>query len=242
MMLLIDQGNTRMKWRFLDGRGLVSGGASGNGGELPTSWRKAPLEGALLASVAPAGVVAELETSLATLGLRAERVRVVSPQHGIRVAYSEPGRLGVDRWLGMLGAARLGLLPACIVDSGTAVTIDAVDRRGNHLGGMIAPGLGLMRRSLASGTGALDDVAAGEAPLFAQDTPSALRSGTLRGLAALVDGVGEQYRQALRHESDVHGLLVGGDAAILHPYLRGSWEVQEDLLFHGLALLAEHST
>ncbi len=166
---------------------------------------------------------------------KAEFAQVQDGFDGLTLAYAQPKRLGVDRWLAMLGALRAGTAPAVIADFGTAVTIDAIDSERRHLGGAIVPGRRLMPQALRAGTARIrsqerDDAASS---VFAHDTGPALRAGADHALAALVE-------RAL-HELGAEGiiapmlLLTGGDAQVLSPLIHCPHRTEPALVLHGLA-------
>ncbi|WP_440997077.1 type III pantothenate kinase [Arhodomonas sp. SL1] len=242
--MLFDCGNSRCKWAVADGIRILSRGViSGTGAEFTRHLRLAaddvpqPMEAAVV-SVAGPDHVAAIETFCRQQwGLPLRQVVTPSRGGGIRVAYPEPHTLGTDRWAAMAGAATNGQLPAFVVDCGTAVTIDVVDASGDHEGGLIVPGLSAMRRSLSRGTHALPPVADGPMPLLASNTPDAIRAGTLRGLAAMIDGL---YREVVAsRDSDLQPLLTGGDADTLVAYMATPFTVMPDLVLHGLAAFLE---
>lgn len=165
-LLLIDQGNTRCKWI-----GAVWSAKSGNWdmdvttfgeGQLPElgaaldSGQTMPPEEVVLSSVASDSRV---NTLVQAVGSRTAapfvRLRSQSRMAGIRNGYSDPARLGTDRWMAILGAARYHGLPLVVMDLGTGTTLDAVDADGRHIGGLILPGPQTMLDSL-SGTTNMD--------------------------------------------------------------------------------------
>ncbi len=155
--LLIDIGNSRIKWAWAKGRELLPERA-GNG-EFPDFERACrpaaalrPVE-VLLASVAGADrarQVAELCTMRWGIAPRVLRSR--EQQGGVRNGYAEPAQLGVDRWLAIVGAVAAHGKPVVVWDLGTASTLDAVDASGQHLGGWILPGPTTMLDALVRGT------------------------------------------------------------------------------------------
>jgi type III pantothenate kinase len=142
--------------------------------------------------------------------------------------------LGVDRWLGMLAAWQPGeaLLLANI---GTALTLDAVDSQGQHLGGAILAGLQAMRSGLlnaAPGLQRLMDADAAECRLWADDSASAIRSAPVFAATALI----ELAARRLRYESGapLRCVLAGGDAAVVQAQLEIDCELRRDLVLEGL--------
>ena len=157
MILEIDIGNTRAKWRLLGEGNVVAARGGGEISEwlrsgLPREWRRN------LARVRAASVVAtELELKLAdkirdSLGLEAEFARSSAQKAGLINAYSDPQSLGVDRWLALLAAYKQVNSAVLVVDVGSALTIDLADRQGAHRGGYIIPGPRLMQEALLRDT------------------------------------------------------------------------------------------
>ena len=165
--LLIDMGNTRIKWVWArDGRIDETSHGSGE----PEDFREFVIShvGAPPGRVLLSSVAAE-DRSQAVMGVCASHwdvavSRLLSSRElaGIINAYSRPETLGVDRWLAIVGAAHTYGMPVVIWDLGTATTLDAVDKEGQHQGGVIYPGPATMLNSLKSETmlnvpGGIDD-------------------------------------------------------------------------------------
>lgn len=243
MNLLIDIGNSAIKWGSSDGgRQLLTGRAEHAGRaaeELPaTLWAGlARPERVLCASVAG-------DEWREALGhwcrerwqLVPEFVVSEAERAGVRNGYRVSERLGVDRWMALLGAWHAWGGPACIIDAGTALTIDALDADGEHLGGLIMPGVEMMRRSLFANTHGIRAEAPGEATLLGRDTRAAVTGGTLVAAIAGVERVVADLQQALGPALQL--VLTGGEAARLLPLLRGSYRHDPDLVLRGLAVVA----
>ena len=245
MKLLLDIGNSRIKWAAATGGRLVgNSGALPHEGRMPAGLAAAwaafgpPSAGVLAISVAAPGLERDIGDWIArhwTCDLR----WLVTPHAGggIELAYPQPAGLGADRWAAMVGARRRGLLPACVVDCGTAVTLDAVDGAGRHLGGVIAPGLGAMRRALTERIHRLPAVGEGDITVLATSTLDGIRSGTLLGLVAQIDGLVDRLAES--SGLILRPVLTGGDATQLLPWLARHYEYVPDLVLEGLAVLAE---
>jgi type III pantothenate kinase len=165
--------------------------------------------------------------------------------YGLRNGYRDPGQLGVDRWLAMCAAWQKFPGPLCVVDAGTAVTVDIVAADGLHSGGLIVPGAALMAAALRRETGDLDRAAGpdGEhevATIRAEDryqlgldTASGIRLGTVRALAAFISDclIG-------LNETDVEAKLIitGGDSARLIRLIGLPAVCVPNLVLDGLAL------
>jgi type III pantothenate kinase len=159
---------------------------------------------------------------------------------GVRNAYSEPAKLGVDRWLAMIGARAMSPGLLCIASVGTAMTIDAVDARGQHLGGTIVPGPDLMISSLLRNT---SDIAArareGEVSvgLFANNTLGGITQGSVHTLAALIDRSAAALQREFGQAPEL--LLTGGASRRVEPLIGTSYRTVPDLVLRGLAVMAE---
>jgi len=164
---------------------------------------------------------------------------------GVRNGYADPGRLGVDRWAALLAARDLGLGATCIVDCGTAITIDALGADGCHLGGLIVPGLGLGRQCLLAATrGVAASMGSEQDPVsigvLARDTRNAVTGGTLYATVAFVDRIVQDVGAALGGR--MARLITGGDADQLLPLLAGRYRHEPWLVLRGLAVVARART
>ena len=156
MILELDLGNTRGKWRTITDDGEVIARGTGSidawiAGELPSVWAGA--ERVRVGSVLSESTNALLADRVnAALGLQAEFATSSSSCAGVRNAYVEPAKLGVDRWLALVAAFQSMRSAVLVVDAGSALTVDVADDNGRHLGGYIVPGARLMESSLLEGT------------------------------------------------------------------------------------------
>lgn len=243
MTLLVDLGNSRVKWARATGGGLASHGEaawreSGIDSMLDTHWADLPAPArVVVCSVLDEGSAQVLRGWVAgRWGVEAEFVHSRSEACGVRNAYSEPGRLGADRFAALVAARALYGGACCVVDCGTAITLDALAGDGLHLGGLILPGITAMRRSLAEGTAGIRDVEGEPRILLARSTGAAVAAGTLYAVVALVDRVVADVASELAQP--VACLVTGGDAAQVRPLLAVRSALRQDLVLHGLALLA----
>ncbi|MDR2877337.1 MAG: type III pantothenate kinase [Chromatiales bacterium] len=250
MMILLDAGNSRLKWACLvDGTLQVGAPVPRIGTDLDDVyalslvWATLPRpERVLVSSVLGTQFACALSTyCMETWALTAEFIVPRREAYGMVNAYAEPARLGVDRWLALIGArgdSAIGSL--CVVDCGTAITIDAVRIDGLHLGGLIMPGLGLMRRMLIASTQGIR-VEAGDMVEtllpWASDTREALRAGTLCAAVAGIDRAVAVLRASLGGEMRCY--ITGGDAGCLLPLLQVRYSHRPELVLEGLALSAE---
>lgn len=252
MRLLVDIGNSRVKWATAGAGPLSAPGAALHRGADPAALA-ALLAGlpAGAASIRLASVARDEVTSMVTAlleqryGLPVERVVTAPAAGGLRNGYRDWRQLGVDRWLALRAAhAAAPGEAACIVDAGTAVTVDSLAPGGHHLGGLILPGLGLLDGLLdRAGTGlpalSLPDNAANvpaSPPEYWQtDTSSARLHGPPLALAALVERACEALGR-FASRGPVRLLLTGGDAGRLAGWLGQPAELRPLLVLEGLAL------
>lgn len=246
MDLLIDIGNTRIKWARLDEKGLSEQSAAPHAG-----WTSGQLiEQMFHFDETPARVLVANVSGPRMAGLLSEALRqrwqieatfaASSPQAcGVRNGYSDYRKLGVDRWLGVIAAHAMQSRSACVVSVGTAMTIDGVTAAGDHLGGVIVPGPDLMCSSLMRNTSDIQKHSQEglvDGKLFANNTLGAVRQGAMHALAALIERAIDSMRGAL-HEPPAL-LLTGGAAMDVQPLIAAPCVVVPDLMIRGLATLA----
>lgn len=247
-VLLIDIGNTRIKWARFDGKRVGRQSAavhSGWGGEdyarrVIGSGRA--LDRILVVSVAGARVNRSL--TLAARRARAPAPEFVISQRragGVTSGYLEPWRLGVDRFVAAIGAYHLSKGRAvCVVGVGTAMTIDLVDAKGRHRGGAIIPAPTLMVDSLLNNTDGIRRRAQGGArggnSLFGRSTRAAIVQGSRYAAAALIDRAVGEARALVRGRAPLL-MLTGGGATTVQPLVRSACLSVPDLVLQGLAAL-----
>jgi len=244
----VDAGNTRIKWAGLEGAALKSGAAvlRRDGAQdidsLAAVWAALPApQRLLIASVAGPDFSAHIGAwSKKSWGLDPEFVTAQAQAFGIINAYTEPQRLGVDRWLALIAARQLVAGPVCIVDCGTALTVDVMADNGEHLGGLIIPGLGLMRRALLENTAgieaAIDGVSQEEVTLLAKDTRRGVMGGTLYAAIAVIDRIVQDITETVG--AGLTCMLTGGDANTVRPLLHAGFRYEPELVLKGLAVVA----
>jgi type III pantothenate kinase len=244
--LLVDVGNTRVKWTTVGEQGrLAPQQAAEHAHWTLDDWERALFATAGIVRVAAASVAGP--TSRRALVEAAARRGVTEVKFvastdeacDVRNAYRDPSLLGVDRWAAVIGAYHLRGA-CCVVDVGTAATVDAVTAAGLHLGGFIVPGPHLMVRSLLTQT---SDLAAhtaasraGRTTDFADNTREAIERGCRIALAALVDRAHADLERATAAPAAL--LITGGAAPDVLPYVLARVEHVPDLVLHGVARLA----
>lgn len=264
--LLLDLGNTRIKWAWLSGSEMklqatrpeqaFEGGNAGleleyadeaQTGEglnhLPCLATQESVEGALACNVAGG----ELGRKLAALvrerlAVELAFVQAQTSACGVANAYANPSNLGADRWAALIGAHALGARNYCIVDAGSTITVDLLLANGRHLGGYIAPGRGMSLAAMAKGTAELasrlkDHSSAPQDLAPAAGSAEAMEKGALAAQLGLV-------RTGMRKLAETGGgspvlLLTGGGAEALiatGELPKAQWA--PDLVLRGLAALA----
>ncbi len=242
--LAIDIGNTRLKWALYPaprpGAPLLSHGAvflEAIDELTEKNWAGLATPASMLGSnVAGEGVRRRVEEQLEAWDVEPRWVHPSAEAGGVVNGYDHPIRLGVDRWVALIGARQRVLAtgparPALVVMVGTAVTVDALDTGGRFLGGLILPGFGLMLRALEMGTAGLK-APTGESVDFPTNTSDALMSG---GTDAIVGAVERMYRKLLARTGTKPTLLMTGGAAVkLASITDLPFETVETLIFEGL--------
>jgi type III pantothenate kinase len=251
MLLLIDIGNTRIKWARFDGRRLRRAQARAYRGWQVSDYarrlfgRTTPAA-VFVTSVAGGTVDAALAAAARRSGLRAHFITVPRRGGGVTVGYREPWRLGVDRFVAAVGAHQLFPRSALlVVGVGTALTLDLLDRRGSHRGGAIVPSPELMIETLLTRTHGIrrraQGGASGQHSLFGRSTRAGIEQGALFAAAALIDRAVEEAAVLLGRRPLI--VLTGGQAARVRGLLVASAVTVPDLVLRGLAVLAgaQHS-
>lgn len=156
---------------------------------------------------------------------------------GVTNAYAEPTRLGADRWAALIGARARYRGAVCIVDAGSALTVDALNAEGRHLGGWIAPGLVLAVAALANGTRFAHSTAEGRADSgFAIDTADAIHAGVRNAALGFVERACRTAEAAIGESPQL--VFCGGDATTLASEFPGA-VVDELLVLRGLMAWAD---
>lgn len=237
MNLLIDMGNTRLKWAVGNGLDLTTGQAISNvdinHNTLIQIWQTIAPPSQIAISSVSANRLFDLVNSVAKKlwpDVDIIRAKSQAQELGITNAYQVPEKLGVDRWLSMIAAFHKYRTGLCIVGCGTAITVDVIDASGKHLGGLISPGLHLMKEALAKGT---ENLSLSEAVFpygLAANTDAAIHNGTLSAACGLIEFV-------LNNQPDkLQLVLTGGDAEIIALHLSHPNIINPDLVLDGLAL------
>jgi len=243
-VLVLDVGNSRMKWGLHGRHGWLALGATPNA-ELGTlaarDWHSlARPSRAVGVNVAGEAARVRVEAQLARWRLAPEWLTATEAAGGVTNRYARPSQLGADRWASLVAAWRRSTAtdlfpPACVVvNAGTAVTIDALHVDGVFRGGLILPGMRLMQKALAENTSALR-VGAGEFRDFPDNTADAMYSGAVQAVCGAI----EQMRREIDiNPAHVRCYLAGGAAPEIRAHLHPPVEVVENLVLEGVLALA----
>lgn len=249
--LVIDIGNTRLKWGLYE-KASADAPLLAHGAVVledidhlwETAWKHLPRPTAMLGCVVAGEVIKRrVEEQLSDWGIRPRWLVSGVQAGGVINGYEHPQRLGSDRWAAIIGARQRAIHahpssppPVLAVMVGTAVTVDAVDDTGWFLGGLIMPGFGLMYRALESGTAGLK-VPTGEVRDFPTNTSDALMSGGTDAIAGAI----ERSFKRLTLKTGRQPLLImsGGAVSRLSHVDELPASVVENLIFEGLLTLAE---
>ncbi len=245
MITIANIGNSFLKVARWDGQRMSNVMRVRHRDLLDSDWQAALSDGpdvagdgVYVASVAESRVEQAFEAWLLAQGFDLPiYIKSARAAGGIQSAYKKPETLGVDRWCAMIAARNLHKGPLCVVDAGTAMTVDWVDKDGRHLGGMIMPGPHLQANSLFSNTRHVHESAAAPAQLFADNTSEAVAAGVCHACAALADRAFAEI--SARSEDPAKMFVTGGESARIVPLLSHKVEVEDNLVLQGVALLAE---
>jgi type III pantothenate kinase len=251
-VLLFDIGNTYLKWgvsqedRFVRTGKISHEQLKESGFGAVTNRLPRNVSRVLVSNVAGAAFATRLAS---VIGIHCNAdlhyARSEKSAFGVTNSYSQPRRLGVDRWVAMIGARAEFRSALCVVDAGTALTIDAVDRNGAHLGGQIIPGMQLMRESLDSSTSDIGPVArkmkvpGSGLEMFASSTQAAVGNGALSAACGAI----ERAVRCLRSEGlRPKIVLTGGDASRILKQLEGNVIHRPNLVLQGLAFMVRSTS
>lgn len=193
------------------------------------------IEAAIISSVVPKAL------TILSKGLRSIKIcRILVTGKDISIPvknlYKNKSEVGQDRLVNAFAARRLYGAPAVVVDFGTAVTFDIVSRKGEYLGGLIMPGIGISLSSLYDKTALLPRVELKRATkIIAKDTVNSMRGGILFGFGAMCDGLIARYKKILGPNLRI--IATGGNARLVRHYTQSIKIVDEDLTLKGLHLL-----
>lgn len=237
-MLLLDVGNSRIKWALLADGKLTRQGAAGIGewAEVRRAFASLSSPRKVLASNVAGEIAAQQVRAVCEAwGCPLEFIAAQLGQCGVRNKYDRPNQLGSDRWAALIAAWHQERAACLVVNCGTATTIDALSGAGEFLGGLIVPGVDMMRHGLATGAAQLD----GEEGVwreFPRNTADAMTSGAIQ---ATVGAIVRQYD--LLGIPGARCLLSGGAADSVQPYLGMPLLRVDNLVLQGLQIIGQEN-
>lgn len=244
--LLVDMGNTRLKWAHLPAAEAQTGGVfvhrdADLAALLTQAWSGLPVPDRLLvACVASAGKKqAFLDWIQQHWNCRVDFLSSPPQGHGVTNSYAQAQQLGSDRWAALVAVRAKTTAPVCVVNCGSAVTIDVLDLHGQHQGGLILPGLHAMLEALGTRTGlpALDMSVAEQFAPLANSTRDAMLAGAVLSIVALIEKTLAGLQQNPTATPGCY--LAGGDAQHVSVNLGVAHKVETDLVLQGLAIIAQ---
>ena len=241
MKLLIDIGNSRIKICYSQNDELVNHAAA----EYDQSSMLAVLS--KLAGFTPDEVIISsvssesnnqhlIQWSQAQWNIHPVFAKVTKEFNGLKNAYNNIGQYGVDRWLAMIAARTYSSESVLIVDCGTAITLDAIEDSGNHLGGLIIPGIDLMQTLLTSNTEKIEierEIQVDD-KFFGQSTEEGLYLGAQKSIIGLIELSYQQMQEI--YNTDIRVLLTGGAAPIVISALSMIAQHKPHLVLEGLEI------
>ena len=248
MILVIDVGNTRLKWAWLTSTGLSDQQAVVHRDAKPGIWTTALFE----SGHRPSRV---LVSNVAGPAMAKTLTRLTKKMFRVNVEFvtAAPEFHGTHQWLSrslacwartvgwrLIGAWTKARSALCVVDAGTAVKVDSVDANGQHLGGLIVPGIHMMREALMNKTSDIAKAAVHSTPslagVLANNTIGAVSRGAVFALAGMADRAAEVIEQSTGAKPKL--FITGGDAGMITGTMRSHGEIVPDLVLQGLAVIA----
>lgn len=244
-VLLIDIGNSCVKWASLEASTLTKSdrfarSKTGIKASLNKAFKQLnSIESVLVSNVAGEKIAKQLtEWTEQQWHITPTYIESEQKRFGITNGYCTPEQLGVDRWLNLLAISQGRPQAHCIIDCGTAITIDILNASGEHQGGLILPGLKLMREALVAGTDGLTEAEQdSNYSLLATNTFSAIQAGTLYSISASLQQIIADMRQSFK---DIRFTVTGGDGETIMSVLGDETiRYDPDLVLKGLSRYAK---
>ncbi|NOT16999.1 MAG: type III pantothenate kinase [Sulfuriferula sp.] len=231
-LLLIDAGNTRIKWQHTDDQNQCRLGNLSHADSPQIAQHTGTVTRVVVSNVAGDTVANTIASAYS--GSHIVTLTASTERCGVRNHYTRPQQLGSDRWAALIGAHALGARNSIIVSAGTAITIDTLTL-GDFLGGMILPSLRLMQAALTHNTAQLT-LDSGQLQPFPTNTADAIHTGALVAISSAVNTAAQQLM--VQNNLAVDIWLHGGDAALLQPLLSYPVHLVDNLVLTGLAVIA----
>lgn len=244
MLLAIDIGNTNITFGLFKRKKLLKKialptSAIDTGKKIKTSFSKYDIEAIVLCSVVP-----KVERVLVPILKRLFKVKPLILGKDIKVPirnfYKKPKQVGQDRLVNAYAGAALHKAPLIIIDFGTAVTFDIVSKKGDYLGGIIAPGIELSLNALSEKAALLPKIKLKKIPsILGKSTSESMSSGILYGFALMCDGLVSRLRKRFNLRFNV--IATGGNAHLISRFSNSIERFDENLTLKGINLIYEIS-
>jgi type III pantothenate kinase len=236
-LVLIDVGNSRLKWAEVTSRGVIKPRGHAATADVTPRWAASFAKQNAGKRVVAASVVPTVSKVLRRAMPRIMLIGGKLPGLPLAFAYPRPAEVGADRLAAAIGAGTRG--PAIVISCGTATAFSALDARGRFCGGAITPGLNAQLGSLAHGTAQLPVTTLAAVPrALGKSTQAAIRAGVLLGWQGGVVEIVARLRQEIGPKARI--LVTGGEAAHLRGVRGlGRVEFRPLLVFEGLRIIAD---
>ena len=244
MNLLVDIGNSRIKWAQHNATGLSGHHAvfydkSDVTTMLDTEWKTLSAPSRILVSNVAGKKVADKLShwTVKHWQVKPEFVKVMNTAYGVKNAYADISQLGIDRWLVVIATWHKYHSAACIVDCGTAITVDGLSNKGQHLGGMIIPGREIMQQALSQRTRGIPEP--GDIKVnsgFADNTAQGVIAGCRTAIVALIDRVVHEMQS--KFNGKLTCVITGGGTEDIINLLSDEFINEPHLVLQGLTLMA----
>lgn len=251
MKLLLDAGNSRIKWAtLLNGQLSEQSARRYNDDAVDVClqlFQLQPVKQIILVHVLGSQFEKEISKIAHSFSMDLLIVHSKLQAYDIKTNYLSPNTLGADRFVAMVAARHLHMQENCIViDCGTAVTIDAVDHQGNHIGGVILAGLKLCEDSLIRKAKNLSqlkqELKVANTDVFSVSTAQGVLTGCEYSVVAAIEHICEIMEAKMAASQAVQKLICGGDAKKIHAMLREDFTLHDDLVIQGLRFIAGFSS
>jgi type III pantothenate kinase len=256
MKLWLDVGNTRLKWQLYQDASFVVGGSIVHHGDMTLAISSLLADtqnftaNSAITFVGLASVLNVQALNILKLacqekfGINLHRAEVSRELKGVTCVYQDVSKLGIDRWLAAVAAFNQKKTAVCVVDCGSALTIDMVNNVGKHLGGFILPGLNMSAKALLGQTHSVrfDDDVLPEFVSLGRDTASAVMNGVLLQAQSSIRHAWDLFEIECLGDKNIEVgrlLITGGDASAVVKGLDLNFELQDDLVIQGLRLALE---
>lgn len=237
MILVLDIGNSRVKWaQWYAGKLGEYGACAHSHSDWTKQLPSARPQAIWAANVASADVLSALRRwARAHWQMEVNTLASTAQAQGIRNAYAQPERLGVDRWMACIAGYHRGNGPVLVIDAGTALTLDFVAGDGQHQGGLICPGIATMRDALLGKTQLQLDALEHGLAWLADDTNPAITLGSLHAALSLLENADRKLQPE-------RCIITGGEAGFLRPHLPERWQYAPHLVLEGIARVVSDSS